>query len=128
MNMLNDTCINVLKNSEFAALITWNNGEPHIVGTWGNYISIQCSHEDELLLIPAGHYHVTESNLKKNKGIKIFVGTKKVQGTYGSGQGCCIAGEGEIQTEGEFAQKIKEKFPWARGVLVVKVKECKTQL
>ncbi|MBF0564979.1 MAG: hypothetical protein HQK89_07040 [Nitrospirae bacterium] len=128
MDKLNETCTKVLENTEFAAIVTWNNGEPHVVGTWGEYIKEINTNGVQLLLIPAGFYKTTESNLKTNKGIKILIATRKVQGPYGPGQGCCIEGEGEVQTEGEFARQVKENFQWARGVLVVTVKECKALL
>ncbi|MBF0464231.1 MAG: hypothetical protein HQK88_05385 [Nitrospirae bacterium] len=128
MDKLNETCKTVLENTEFAAIITWNNGEPHVVGTWGEYIKEVNINDVQLLLIPAGFYKTTESNLKTNNGIKILIATRKIQGPYGPGQGCCIEGTGEVQIEGEFARQVKENFPWARGVLVVTVKECKTLL
>ena len=71
---------------------------------------------------------VTEENLKKDNRVELLIASKQVQGNYGPGQGCCISGIGELQTSGKFAQMAKEKFPWARGAFVIKVKEINTQL
>lgn len=52
----------------------------------------------------------------------------QVESSSGQGQGCVIHGEGKIQTEGEFAQLAKEKFPSVSGALVVRVKEFEALL
>jgi hypothetical protein len=98
------------------------------VGTWGAYIKSLGIKDDETVLVPAGYYHKTEENLKKNSRIELLAGTRKVQGANGPGKGCLIRGRGEIQTSGELAELAKKKFPWARGVLVVKAEEVLEQL
>ncbi len=128
MTNLNKICKEVLKKAEFAVIITWNDKEPHVVGTWGDYIRALSIIDEDLIVIPSGHYERTEYNLKKNKRIKLLVASKQIEGSYGPGQGCLIEGEGEIQTKGKYAKKAKEKFNWARGALVIKVKETKAQL
>ncbi len=118
----------VLDKAEWVAIVTWGEDGPHLVGTWAEYIRSIGIKDDDIYIIPAGHYHKTEENLKKNKNIQLLMASKEVKGNYGPGQGCILYGEGEIQTDGEFAQLAKERFSWARGALVVKIKECKTLL
>jgi len=101
---------------------------PIVVATWGDYVRAIGIKGEEVIVIPAGHYNITEENLKKNNRVELLIASKQVQGNYGLGQGCCISGIGELQISGKFAQMAKEKFPWARGALVIKVKEISTQL
>lgn len=125
MAKIGGICKDVLCKAEWVAIATAGGDRPHLVGTWGDYVKVA---DDEMIIIPAGHYNKTEENLKKNKDIQLLVATRQVKGNYGPGQGCCIYGEGEIQTEGENVHQVKEKFPWARGALVVKVKKVECQL
>ncbi|HJO63497.1 MAG TPA: hypothetical protein QF571_11840 [Desulfobacterales bacterium] len=128
MGKLEGVCREVLDKAEWVAIVTSSGDSPHLVGTWADYIRSFGIKDDGTLIIPAGYYHKTEENLKKDKNIQLLMASKVVQGTYGPGQGCIVYGQGEVQTKGEFAQLAKEKFSWARGALVVKIKECKTQL
>jgi hypothetical protein len=57
--------------------------------------------------------------------VELLIASKQVQGSYPPGQGCRISGKGELQTIGEFAEAAKEKFPWARGALVIKVEDVR---
>ena len=66
--------------------------------------------------------------LRANGHIQLMAASRKVQGTRSPGQGCVIAGSGEIVTEGEYGDLVREKFPWARGALVVRVESVATQL
>ena len=58
----------------------------------------------------------------------LLIASKQVQGSHGPGQGCSIIGKGEVQISGEFAEAARKKFSWARGALVIKVEQVKTQL
>ncbi|MGZ8883283.1 MAG: hypothetical protein ACXW1B_07385 [Nitrososphaeraceae archaeon] len=57
-----------------------------------------------------------------------MIASKQAKGSSGPGQGCRLHGEGEIQKEGEIVQKVKEKFSWAKGALIIRVKEIDTLL
>ena len=93
----------------------------------GDYIRELDIGEDRIV-IPAGHYEETEENLKSNNKIQLLIASKGVKGSYGPGQGCIIEGEGKIETDGEIAEKVRERFEWARGALIIEVKAAKTQL
>lgn len=81
-----------------------------------------------LIAFPVGKYQKTEQNLRKNGRIQLLVASKKVQGTKSPGQGCLITGSAEIIATGEVVDAVRVKFPWARGALVVRVEEWRTQL
>ena len=73
-------------------------------------------------------YRKTEQNLTNDGRIELLCGTRQVNGAHGSGKGCRIRGFGLIQFSGEIAEHAKKKFPWARGVLIVKAEEVIEQL
>ena len=116
----------VLNKTEWVAIVT-SGEKPHLVGTWGDYIRELDIGEDRIV-IPAGHYEKTEENLRSNNKIQLLIASKGVKGSYGPGQGCIIEGEGKIETDGEIAEKVRGRFEWARGALIIKVKAAKTQL
>ena len=112
----------VLNKTEWVAI-----EESHLVGTWGDYIRELGIREDRIV-IPAGHYEKTEENLRSNNKIQLLIASKGVKGSHGPGQGCIIEGEGKIETDGEIAEKMRGRFEWARGALIIEVKAAKTQL
>ena len=116
----------VLDRTEWATIAT-SGEKPHLVATWGDYIRELGIVEDKIV-IPAGHYEKTEENLRINSKIQLLIASKGVKGSYGPGQGCLIEGEGKIETDGEIAKKVKEKFEWARGALIIEVKAAKKLL
>ena len=61
--------------------------QPHVVATWGDYVRALDTKDNEVIVIPAGHYNITEENLKKNKRVELLIASRQVEGTYGPGQG-----------------------------------------
>lgn len=121
-------CKEVMEKTEWVAIVTQGKAGPHLVATWGNYLRIRKRDDLELIVIPVGHYYKTEANLKNNQNIQLLIASRQVKGSYGLGQGFLLQGSGEILTDGEFFLDIKKQFSWARGALVIKVKEAKAQL
>lgn len=121
-------CKEVLDNTEWVAIATCGDSGPHMVATWGGYTRALKTDDSGIIVIPAGFYNVTEENLKKNPQVELLIASKKVQGTYSLGQGCCISGKGEVQTLGKYADLAKSKFSWARGALVITIEKINTQL
>ena len=80
------------------------------------------------IVIPAGHYEETEDNLKSNNKIQLLRASKDFKGNQGPGQGCIIEGKGKIETDGEIVEKVRERFKWARGALIIEVTTDKVQL
>ncbi len=128
MGKIEGTCAEVMDKTEWVAIATSGEKGPHVVATWGDYVRTLGIKEGSILLVPAGMYHETEENLKKDNRVEVLIASKQVQGGHGPGQGCSLKGKAEIQTSGEFADAVKKRFPWARGALVITVEEVKTQL
>lgn len=120
-------CREVLEKGEWVAIATAGVDGPHLAATWGDYIRTLGIKDNEIL-IPVAGYRQTEQNLAKDDRIELLCGTRLVQGAHGPGKGCRIRGTGQIQTSGELAEAAKKIFPWARGVLVVRVEEALAQL
>lgn len=127
MNKLEDNCLDVCEATEFVAIVTSGDDGPHVVGNWGEYMRTLGIKADTIVF-PAGRYHQTEQNLRKNNRIQLLVASKRVQGTRSLGQGCLIVGTAEILNAGELVDSVKAKYPWARGALVIHVEDVKTQL
>ncbi|WP_330513059.1 hypothetical protein [Lacrimispora algidixylanolytica] len=49
--MLTEKFYEVLKNEGIVTIVTWGEGEPHIVNEWNSYLVVT---GDERILIPAG--------------------------------------------------------------------------
>jgi hypothetical protein len=122
-----EVCRRVCEETEFVAIVTNGPDGPHLVGNWGDYMRTLGS-SDTKILLPAGRYQQTERNLASDDRIQLLVASRKVQGTHGPGQGCAIAGRGKIETTGELVERVRQKFRWARGALIIEVSDIKTQL
>ncbi|MCC7326804.1 MAG: pyridoxamine 5'-phosphate oxidase family protein [Burkholderiales bacterium] len=127
MTMIEGNCRDVCETTEFVAIITSGDDGPHVVGNWGDYMRT-LGIEEDTIIFPAGRYHQTEQNLRKNNRIQLLLASKKVQGSRTSGQGYLIAGTAEMVGSGEIVDAVKAKFPWARGALVIRVDQVKAQL
>ncbi len=113
--------------TEFVAMVTTGDDGPHVVGNWGDYMRT-LGIDNDRIVFPAGRYHKTEENLRKNNRIQLMMASKKVQGTRFPGQGGVLSGRGEVVTSGEVVDAVRAKFPWARGALVVYVEDVQMQL
>jgi len=122
---ISEKCREVMDKTEWVAITSLGSDGPHMVGTWGDYVRSVSTKDDEVITIPARKYNKTEENLRKNGHVELLFASKQIQGSYPPGQGCRISGKGELQTTGEFAEAAKERFPWARGALVIKVEEAR---
>ena len=127
MTLLDGACRDVLKKTEFVAMVTTGPQGPHITATWGDYVR-QLGFEDNRLVIPAGFYHEMEANLERNPEIQLLVASRRVEGKLGPGQGFTLKGTGKIVDSGEDMDRVKAHFPWARGALVVQVVEAVSHL
>lgn len=122
-----DECREVLEATEFVAIVTNGPEGPHLVATWGDYVR-QLGWEGDRLLIPAGSYSHTEANLAREPRVQLMVASRAAEGTQGPGQGWLIEGTGTLVTSGEEAERVKAKFPWSHGALVVSVEKVTAQL
>jgi len=117
----------LLEKTEFMSIVTQGPDGPHMAGNWGDYLR-RLGVDGDRIILPAGHYHQTEQNLRADDRIQLLVASRAVKGSHGPGQGCVLSGVGSVQTEGEAAERAKAKFPWARGALVIDVRSVTMQL
>ncbi|HMR68748.1 MAG TPA: pyridoxamine 5'-phosphate oxidase family protein [Rubrivivax sp.] len=126
MAKIDGVCREVCDATEYVTIVTNGPDGPHLAGHWGSYMRIV--EPGEVVVFPVGRFQRTEQNLRANGRIQLMVASRKVQGTRSPGQGCVIDGTGVIGAAGEHVDLVREKFPWARGALVVRVGSVSTQL
>ena len=127
MGKIDAICKDVIDKTEWVAIATMGPDGPHVVATWGDYVRA-LGVQDDRLLIPVGHMHKTEANLKRDNRVELLCGTRQVQGSHGPGKGCALVGKAEVQVRGPHFDTVKAKFHWARAALVINVEEAKPQL
>lgn len=127
MSLFEDSCREVLDETEVVAMVTQGPDGPHITATWGDYVRT-LGIGDDRLIIPAGSYRQMEANLARNPEIQLLVASRRVQGTIGPGQGFTLKGTGTIVDLGEDVDRVKASFPWARGALIVEITEAVAHL
>ena len=119
----------ILKKAEWAAIATSGKDGPHLVGTWGDALRAFPLQGEDILLLPAGHYHRTEENLKQDPRVQILLCTREVKNSHGvPGQGLCLSGTAELRDSGPYFDRVRARFPWARAALVVTLRDSETQL
>lgn len=127
MDRIEGNCREVCEATEFMAMVTTGDDGPHLVGNWGDYMRA-LGIEEKRIVLPAGRYQQTERNLGKDSRIQLMVASKTVQGSRTKGQGYVISGTATIVSSGEHFDRVKARFPWARGAMVIDVEEVKAQL
>lgn len=113
--------------TEFLAIVTNGPDGPHLVGNWGDYAR-KLGFDGRRLVLPAGRYHKTEENLRRDGRVQVMVASRAVQGSRGPGQGAVVSGRGSVVSDGELADRVRAAFPWARGALVIDIESVATQL
>jgi len=116
----------VLQHEGVVAIISWGNGEPHVVNTWNSYLVVT---EDERILIPAYGMRKTEKNVIENNKVKLTLGSKEVIGFQNyQGTGFLIEGTAAYIESGETYDMMKEKFSFLTRVLEVTVTSIKQKI
>ncbi len=119
---------NVLEKAEWVGIVTSDGLQPHVVANWGDYIRSLSDPNSDTLVMPAGRYHQTEANLRRDNRVQVILASRQVDGTHSPGQGYLLEGQGEIQLDGECAERAKSRYPWARGAFVIHVQKASAQL
>jgi Pyridoxamine 5'-phosphate oxidase len=127
MNTIKGVYREVIEKSEWVAIATSGPDGPHLAACWVRNL-LPLSESGEEIHIPAWRFEQSEANLKRNPRMELLFVACDVERAKGDGQGCTVIGMGELLTTGPKAEANKTRFPWARGVLVVKVAELKTHL
>lgn len=124
--MFTDKFLEVLTHEGPVSITSWGNEEPHVTCTWNSFLVLK---NDNTLLIPVAGMHGTESDLKVNDQLILTLASREVEGFNGyQGTGFRILGKGEIISEGDYFDEMKEKYSFIRSVLVVTVTDLKQLL
>lgn len=78
--MLDDVIRSLLEATEFLTIVTSGEQGPHVVGNWGHYLRV-LGVEDDTTVLPAGRYHQTEANLRKESRVQVMIASTKVGAT-----------------------------------------------
>jgi len=113
----------VLNHEGVVAIVSWGEGEPHVVNTWNSFLVIT---EDERILIPAYGMRKTENNITVNNRVKLTVGSKEVVGYKDyQGTGFLIDGTASYLESGSTYDMMKEKFSFLTRVIEITVTAIK---
>jgi hypothetical protein len=72
MTKIEGVCRDVCEATEFVTIVTTGDDGPHVVGNWGDYMRV-LGIKENMIVFPAGRYHQTEKNLRKNNRIQLLV-------------------------------------------------------
>ena len=123
--MLNQKFKDVLANEGVVSIISWGEGEPHVVNTWNSYIMVT---EDQRLLIPAAGMRRTQKNVDCNSKVKLTLGSKEVMGYNYPGTGFLVEGTARFLESGAEFDQMFEKFSFLSRVLEITVTSAKQTL
>lgn len=111
---------------DVVSITTWTEAGLHVTNTWNSYTETT---DDDRILIPAAGMTSTEEDLAVNANLILTAGTREVEGFNGyKGTGFRITGTAAMIEKGEEFDMMKEKYPFLRKVLEVKIKEAKQLL
>lgn len=113
----------VLGHEGVVSVVSWGEGEPHVVNTWNSYLVIT---DDERILIPVFGFRKTEENVKVNNRVKITLGSREVKGYKDyQGTGFLINGTAEFTKSGPEFELMKEKYQFPNRVMIITVASAK---
>ena len=124
--MLTEKFFEVLKYEGVVSIVSWGSSdEANITNTWNSYLVIK----DDRILLPAAGMNSTEADVKVNSKVKITLGARDVMGFNNyQGTGFLINGTASFIESGDEYDMMKEKFPFLRKVLEIKVDTIKQLL
>ena len=116
----------VLLHEGVVAIVSWSDGEPHVVNTWNSYLVVT---DDERILIPAYGMRKTEKNVNINNRVKLTLGSKEVIGFQNyQGTGFIIEGTAAYLESGATYEMMKEKFSFLTRVVEITVTSIKQKI
>lgn len=109
----------VIKHEGIVTIVTWGEGEPHLVNEWNTYLTVT---EEGRILIPAGIMRQTEANVRVNPRIKLALGSKNVEGfNYYPGTAFVLEGIARFMDTGAEFELVQQKYSFATRVLEITV-------
>ena len=125
--VLSDKFYEVVAHEGVVSIVSWNGKDaPHITNTWNSYLVIK---DDERILIPAAGLTSTKADVEHNDQVLVTLGAREVEGFNGyQGTGFKLEGTAKFYAEGADFEETKEKYPFAREVLVIRPSSAKQLL
>lgn len=123
--MFNQKFMEVIAQEGVVSIVSWGEGEPHVVNTWNSYLVIT---EDQKLLIPAAGMRRTQKNVAFNPKVKLTLGSKEVMGYNYPGTGFLLEGTARFVESGSDFDMMIAKFPFLSRVLEISVTSAKQTL
>lgn len=124
--MNNEKFLEVMQHEGPVTIVTINVYPASLVNTWISYVKLDL--DSDVLYIPAAGMHSIEQDFQTDATVILTVGTKEVLGTQGPGAGFHIYGQGSFIESGQIFDEMKEKFPWIRKVLQIKVDKIEQKI
>ncbi len=122
--MLNEKFHDVISQEGIVAIVSWGNGEPHVVNTWNSYLIVQ---GNDKILIPAAGMRKTQANTEINDKVKLTVGSRE-EGGKKMGRGFLLEGTAKFLKSGPEYDLMKAKCSFTNRVLVVTVTSAEKTL
>ncbi|HLN62838.1 MAG TPA: pyridoxamine 5'-phosphate oxidase family protein [Symbiobacteriaceae bacterium] len=120
--MIDDAVKAVLSREGSAALVTSGAAGPHLVATWNSYITLLA---DDALAFPAGGMRTTQANVEAGNPVQLIIGSKD---ETGKGAGFRLTGRAEFRTGTPVHDRLKERFPWCRAAVVMRLEKIEKVL
>ena len=122
--MLNEKFHDVISQEGLVAIVSWGNGEPHVVNTWNSYLIIQ---GNDKILIPAAGMRKTQANVEINDKVKLTIGSRE-EGGKKMGRGFLLEGTAKFLKSGPDYDLMKAKCSFTNRVLIVTVTSAEKTL
>lgn len=116
--MIPEKMLDILKHEGVVAIVTQGESGAHLVNTWNSYLKVT---EDERLIFPAGGMYITEANINQNDKVLMTIGSREVEGLHSPGAGFLLNGKAAFIKHGNEFDEIKQRFPWARAAVEIKL-------
>lgn len=118
--------LEVLQHEGPVTMITLKAQPVNVVSTWMSYLKVDP--ENELLYAPAAGMRSIENDFQTDQTLLLTFGSKEVEGTVGPGAGFYATGQGSFLASGPIYAEFKQKFPWVRKVLQVKITKIEQKI
>ena len=122
--MLNEKFHDVISQEGLVAIVSWGNGEPHVVNTWNSYLIIQ---GNDKILIPAAGMRKPKANVEINDKVKLTIGSRE-EGGKKMGRGFLLEGTAKFLKSGPEYDLMKAKCSFTNRVLIVTVTSAEKTL
>jgi hypothetical protein len=101
----------LFENTEWISIVTQGEEGPHAVACWGAHIRQLGIQDGDIILVPAGSYNTTESNLKRDPRVVVQMASSLVPSQLSLGRGGVFHGTATVETSGSLAEKVQAVFP-----------------